>query len=84
MAQVRTFLTIPMCNTDVESGLLSFQFHPDFKNNGYLYLGHLLASLGVRLCRLGRALAGYNRPIVLLGKCEQQRRSLHMEPDPLG
>jgi uncharacterized repeat protein (TIGR03806 family) len=36
-AQVRTFLTIPMCNTEAESGLLSFQFHPDFKNNGYVF-----------------------------------------------
>jgi uncharacterized repeat protein (TIGR03806 family) len=37
MAQARTFLTIPMCNTEAESGLLSFQFHPDFKNNGYVF-----------------------------------------------
>ena len=34
---MRTFLTIPMCNTEIESGLLSFQFHPDFKNNGYVF-----------------------------------------------
>jgi uncharacterized repeat protein (TIGR03806 family) len=36
-AQARTLMTIPMCNTDVESGLLSFQFHPDFKTNGYVF-----------------------------------------------
>jgi uncharacterized repeat protein (TIGR03806 family) len=38
-AQVRTFLDLRAeINTDAESGLLSFAFHPDYKNNGFAYV----------------------------------------------
>jgi uncharacterized repeat protein (TIGR03806 family) len=38
-AQVRAFLDLRSeINTDAESGLLSFVFHPDYKTNGYAFV----------------------------------------------
>ncbi|MEM6641176.1 MAG: PQQ-dependent sugar dehydrogenase [Pseudomonadota bacterium] len=54
-SSLKTVMTVPNVDTTFEGGALSFDFHPDFSSNGYVYVyytaGSSIASLESRISR---------------------------------